>query len=119
MPTYVGTKVVEAWPEDRTIHDTGEAQAGYAVKYDDGYKSWSPDTVFNKHYTPLTNMTFGHALEMMKRGEKVSRKGWERFGEKSFWLDGEDFKAQYSKLIVTENVLSSFDIVATDWYVVE
>lgn len=76
---YVGTKQVTAWPQlggakvsicGRDCHPddgtcngycTGEvgrppevAQVeGYAVKYPDGYVSWSPKAVFEEAYLPL------------------------------------------------------------------
>lgn len=37
---YIGVKKVQAWKEDR------DGKAGYAVKYGDGYISWSPADVF-------------------------------------------------------------------------
>ncbi len=47
---YVGVKIVEAWPQD---HEDG--RPGYAVKYSDGYTSWSPKDVFENAYFPIVN----------------------------------------------------------------
>lgn len=44
---YIGTKKVTAWTE------TKDGQAGYTVKYEDGYMSWSPRQVFEKSYFPV------------------------------------------------------------------
>lgn len=44
---YVGTKIVEAWEQER------DGDAGYAVKYADGYTSWSPKATFDEAYLPL------------------------------------------------------------------
>lgn len=41
---YIGTKQVTAWPELKDGLD------GFAVKYADGYTSWSPKDVFNQAY---------------------------------------------------------------------
>jgi len=41
---YIGVKKVTAWEEDR------HGQAGYAVKYEDGYVSWCPKDAFEKSY---------------------------------------------------------------------
>ena len=49
---------------------------GYYVIYEDGYRSWSPKNVFEKAYQPLTAMSFGHAIEALKDGQKVCRAGW-------------------------------------------
>lgn len=49
MDYYVGTKIVQAQPEVRTL-DKAE---GYAVQYEDGYTSWSPKEVFEKAYVKI------------------------------------------------------------------
>jgi hypothetical protein len=41
---YIGTKQVTAWPQ---LKDQIE---GFAVKYEDGYTSWSPKDLFEKAY---------------------------------------------------------------------
>lgn len=41
---YIGTKQVTAWPQLKNELD------GFAVKYADGYTSWSPKDVFEKSY---------------------------------------------------------------------
>lgn len=49
---YIGTKVVKAYPcpawKDAGDHKAGDE--GYKVIYEDGYESWSPKDVFEKHY---------------------------------------------------------------------
>ena len=45
---YIGTKIVRAY---LSIKDS---QEGYAVIYDDGYSSWSPKDVFERHYREVT-----------------------------------------------------------------
>lgn len=67
---YYGTKRVTAWEQDK------DGKQGYAVKYADGYISWSPKDVFETAYQPLTALSFGHAIEAMKNGHKVARTGW-------------------------------------------
>lgn len=49
MRTYIGTKIVYAYPESKDGKD------GYAVVYEDGYRSWSPKTVFERCYRPITD----------------------------------------------------------------
>lgn len=41
---YIGVKQVLAWRQDK------DGQEGYAVKYEDGYVSWSPKAAFEKAY---------------------------------------------------------------------
>lgn len=49
---YIGTKQVLAWPQDK------EGVPGYAVKYLDGYISWSPKDVFEAAYVSMGHV--GH-----------------------------------------------------------
>lgn len=44
MHVYIGTKVVQAEPETKDERD------GYAVVYEDGYRSWSPREAFDRAY---------------------------------------------------------------------
>lgn len=46
---YIGTKIVMAWPQEK------DGKPGYAVKYEDGYTSWSPQEVFERCYRPITD----------------------------------------------------------------
>lgn len=65
MKTYIGTKIIEAAPairkggkvyeEDWPIPRSMEPEeAGYKVRYPDGYESFSPKAVFEKAYLELT-----------------------------------------------------------------
>lgn len=74
---YVGVKLIEAWPQER------DGKAGYAVKYEDGYISWSPAEVFERAYFRLTDpegrsltegdvTRFFDTVESMKMGEKTT-----------------------------------------------
>lgn len=91
MERYVGLKLVKAEPctvkeYNKTVRPlmyTGECQEGYKIEYEDNYISWSPKEVFEKAYRKTINLTFGLALEELKRGEKVARKGW---NGKGMWL---------------------------------
>lgn len=77
MQTFIGTKVVEAETEER------DGVLGYKVVYPDGYVSWSPPEAFEEAYRLSGEMNFGHALEMLKRGHRVARSGW---NGKGMWL---------------------------------
>lgn len=41
---YIGSKQIVAWEQEK------DGQPGYAVKYPDGYTSWSPKDVFESAY---------------------------------------------------------------------
>jgi len=53
-----------------------DGKEGYKVVYEDSYVSWSPKDVFEKSYKESCNLTFGIALELLKKGKKIARKGW-------------------------------------------
>ena len=45
--TYIGVKMVTAWEQEK------DGKPGYAVKYSDGYISWSLKNAFEAAYLPL------------------------------------------------------------------
>ena len=47
--SYVTTKIVAAWPEER------EGKEGYAVRYPDGYMSWCPKDTFERTSRPIND----------------------------------------------------------------
>ena len=74
---YIGVKEVVAWPEEK------DGKPGYAVKYEDGYISWSPADVFERSYFRLeahegdklleNDITrFFEKVESQKMGEKTT-----------------------------------------------
>ncbi|WP_024349648.1 DUF2829 domain-containing protein [Aurantimonas coralicida] len=90
---YYGTKRITAWP---ATGEDGQAE-GYAVKYADGYTSWSPKDVFEAAYQPLGSLSFGHALVALKAGHRVARAGW---NGKGMWLaiqEGSTIAAEYAR----------------------
>lgn len=92
MKQYIGTKLIEAEPAYRVdgktvqpntwpIPEGSKAEEGYAVRYPDGYMSWSPKAVFEEAYRPTDNLNFGLAIEAAKKGKKISRAGWNGKGQ--------------------------------------
>jgi hypothetical protein len=80
--TFYGTKRVEAWPDERPSFndvvggmrlETADSRPGYAIRYPDGYTSWSPKDVFEATYHVETDMPFEGALAAMREGRKVRR----------------------------------------------
>lgn len=104
MKRYIGTKLINAKPMTRQAYndfrgwtlpaDENGSDEGYLVEYVDGgkgntdhyagYVSWSPADVFDRAYRPCEGMTFGQAIESLKAGQKVARKGW---NGKGMWLN--------------------------------
>jgi len=83
MEQYLGIKLVNAEPKRKLISAEAsrkgifkEYQEGYKVIYEDGYESWSPKDTFEKAYRKINGLTFGLAIEALKLGECVARKGW-------------------------------------------
>lgn len=105
MQKFIGVKLIAAmamtalsYHEYRgwNLADGKDPDAeGYLVEYEPdpnsppnhenhaGYVSWSPKHVFDAAYRPINGMTFGLAIEALKRGERVARAGW---NGKGMWL---------------------------------
>lgn len=138
MKAFYGTKLILAEPQEK------DGKEGYAVKYSDGYTSWSPKDVFEAAYHPMNALSFGHALMVLKDGKKVARAGWNGKGMYLILVDGtKDAKltegTPYAVAtggnIVTINphidmmtatgemqpgwLASQTDMLANDWQVVE
>ncbi len=90
MKNYIGNKMVTAQPATFGDVRKGKADAagitfeptsddespGYLVIYEDGYVSWIPKDVFEEAYRVTDGMNFGLAIEAAKKGNKISRPGW-------------------------------------------
>lgn len=85
MEKYIGTKVVKAEPMTMTeaqkvlgreLKPATLEEDGYLVEYKDGYKSWSPKSVFEEAYREIGSVNFGGAIDLLKAGIAVRRKGW-------------------------------------------
>lgn len=90
MKQYIGVKIIQAEPgtmaeavarknglPKEDFKENGNAdKEGYIVQYPDGYVSWSPKKTFEEAYRRCDNMTFGLAIEALKKGKRVARKGW-------------------------------------------
>lgn len=103
MPMYIGTKLVQAEPCIRAVLANGSITyydgdvpaleegelrlAGYKVVYQDGYESWSPKEVFEQAYRQVDGLSFGMAIEAMKQGRRVTRRGWNGRGMYIFLAD--------------------------------
>lgn len=149
MQKYIGTKQIEARPITRGDYniyrgwqipaDENPADEGYLVRHSDVYESWSPKAQFEEAYRPCNNLTFGIAIEMIKRGFKVARKGWN--GKKQYIqlataisyksMDGDVVNCEHESIgnkaiafVGTSGVqmgwlASQADMLAEDWVIVE
>lgn len=114
MKTYIGTKVIKAQPMTRASYnamrgwmlpaDENGDDAGFLVENMDGgkanhpdfegYVSWSPKEQFDLAYRETVGLTFGLAIEAMKRGERVARAGWNGKGMFVYYVPAASYPAQ-------------------------
>lgn len=82
MKKYIGTKVIMAEPMTMTeaqkvlgreIKPATVEKDGYLVEYKDGYKSWSPKSVFDEAYKPAETFLDRLAIEQHELTEKVDK----------------------------------------------
>lgn len=158
---FIGTKIIKAVPMDRADYiayrgwplpeNENGADLGYLVEYTDGgkpnvdghegYVSWSPKEQFDKAYRPMADMAFGAAIEAIKAGHKVARKGWNGKGMFVYFVPANSYPAQtgaaqshfgeggmvpynaYMALKGADNTVSTWapsgsDALAEDWMIV-
>lgn len=163
MDKYIGTKQIQAKPMTRGKYNAlcgwtvpqneNASDDGYLVLYPDspdrnvqgfdGYVSWSPKSEFEKVYR-MENFTFGHAVELLKHGKRVARKGWNASGQFIYYVPENKYPANnnpnnpvaglfgddlvpyraYLALKTAQNDVTTWtpsvsDVLAEDWYVVE
>ena len=162
MNTYIGTKLLKSESMNRADYityrgwvlpeDEDGSDEGFLVEYIDGgasnhsdhegYISWSPAEVFLEAYKSSGELTFGHAIELMKIGKKVSRAGWNGKGMFLFLVSGSTFKVNRAPLMgiypegteinycphidmktangsIVPWLASQTDVLSEDWGVVE
>lgn len=143
MKDYIGVKVVAAEPMSRGEYNEyrgwkipsneNPEDEGYHIRYPDGYESWCPKKQFDEAYRKCNNMTFGIAIEAMKKGKKVARRGWNGKGMYIYMSEGQnidindktvkfnphiDMKAADDSIVIGW-LASQTDILAEDWMIVE
>ena len=165
MKQYIGTKIVYAKPAFKATGvrkdckvanqvltpeqledckasgwEFTDVKEGYEVRYADGYMSWSPKEVFEDAYRLTNAMNFGLAIEAMKNGERVARKGWNGKDMYVFLAYEADFvtdadisafdqlEVEVGDMLVMKTAQNTFqpgwlasqaDMLADDWYIVE
>ncbi len=148
MKKYIGTKMIEAKEMNRGDYNTyrgwiipadeNPKDEGYLVKYSDGYESWSPKKQFEEAYRDCRGITFGIAVELLKKGFKVAREGWNGKGMFLLYVPSEKWgiidkiglgipkgnllpwigmKTADNKFVPW--LASQTDILAEDWIIVE
>ena len=158
---YIGTKMINAEPMTRAAYnvfrgwelpaDENGDDEGYLVEYLDGgkpnttthagYVSWSPKEQFDNAYRKTSGMSFGLAVEAVKKGKKIARAGWNGKGMFLFLVPGSTFKVNRAPLLgiypegteinyhahidmktadgtIVPWLASQTDVLADDWIVV-
>lgn len=114
MQRFIGTKIILAEAMTRAAYndfrgwplpgnENGD-DAGYLVEYQDGgkpnvegragYVSWSPSEQFDNAYRACDALPFGLAVEAMKRGDRVTRAGWNGRGQFVYLVPANAYPAQ-------------------------
>jgi hypothetical protein len=159
MKAYIGTKLINAKPMTRSEYnifrkwelpaDEDGDDEGYLVEYCDGgkanteeycgYISWSPRDVFNTSYRSIHGLTFGLAVEALKKGLKVDRFGWNGRGMFIYYVPANKYPAvtdiakeefgdlvPYNAYLAIRNVNGTVstwvpsinDVLADDWQII-
>lgn len=140
---YLGTKIISAILMTRKEYndyrgwelpsDENGSDAGFLVEYKDGgkpnhknhsgYISWSPKDVFEKSYKQSGQFSFGDAILLLKKGERVARSGW---NGKGMFIELRLNTIGINDHFVIKNAQGSFDTwvasvsdsLAEDWSIV-
>lgn len=102
---------------------------GYYVRYQDGYKSFSPASAFEEGYTKVGEGGggIGWALNMLEARRKVARLGWNGKGQ-YLGLQKPDAQSAntlpYVYIVTVQGervpwICSQTDLLAFDWQIVE
>ena len=144
MVAFMGTKSVLATPMTRAEYcdyrgwQLPEKEDGcqpvYLVEYTDGgkpnddrhagYITMSPKEVFDNAYRQNGSLTFGDAITVLKKGQRVARIGWNGKGMFVRYIETTE---QLNRHLELKNVVGTFDtwvpsvsdVLAEDWLILE
>lgn len=165
MKTYICTKMIHAvptkmvngcpWPEGLPLPEIREVpeicdcsgnikvpataiEDGYmyTTSPEDKYPQFMTKDEFEKMCRSAEDMTFGDALEAVKQGQRIARKGWNGKGMYIFLAFEPDFitdadislDVEVGDMLVLKTAQNTFqpgwlasqsDMLAEDWYIVE
>lgn len=159
MKRFIGTKIIKAKEMNRQEYndyrgwslpdDEDGGDTGYLVEYFNnskpnhadhiGHVSWSPSEQFEEAYKANGEMSFGHAVDLLKIGAKVTRSGWNGSDMFVYYVPSGEFpalteiaKAEFGATVpyraylalrtaqgdVCTWVPSISDVLANDWGIV-
>lgn len=82
MKKFIGTKVIMAEPMTMTeaqkvlgreLKPATAEEDGYLVEYKDGYKSWSPKSVFDEAYKPFEDFKDRLHIELAELEDRLTK----------------------------------------------
>ncbi|WBF79692.1 hypothetical protein F22_0059 [Escherichia phage vB_Eco_F22] len=150
---YIGTKCVNGFKMNKETYcklrgwdvpaNEDPLEVGYLVEYPDskpnheqfrGYISWSPRAAFEAAYHDVDKgCSFGHAVELIKLGHRLTRKGWNGKGMYITLVSGENWAMDKHENTICEKrdwlgiktvddqfmpwVPSQSDVLAEDWII--
>lgn len=153
LSNFVGTKFVNGFPMNKETYcklrgwdvpaDEDPLEEGYLVEYTDsnsnhpqfrGYISWAPMPAFEASYRDVNKgCSFGHAVELIKIGHRLARKGWNGKGMYITLVSGEYWSLDKHENSICEKrdwlgiktidnqfmpwVPSQSDVLAEDWII--
>lgn len=112
---YIGTKRITAWPQKNDGPAPMGGGEGYAVRYADGYTSWSPKNAFEEAYRPVDRLDFSAALWAAKRGAKIRLPEW----TEDCFLFTDYGVLKYQGQNVVESFFDPRVVMREDWQIVE
>lgn len=162
MKNYIGTELVKATPMNRLDYnnfrdygalpdDLNGNDEGYLVEFIDGrppnhkdfdgYIFWALKERFENTFRETKGLSFGIAIEALKKGLKVSREGWNGKGMFLFLVPESIFKVSHTPLVgisldgteveyrshinmktvdgqIVPWVASQTDVLADDWEII-
>lgn len=139
MKQYITTKPIEAKPMTRGDYneyrgwtipdDENPCDEGYLIKRNDGYVTWLAketfendykeiDSFFEENGVQLTNtFDFSFALEQLKQGKKVARKGWNGKGMFIYMQGGSSVEYEALKETLKQNLKDTACLSGHDYKV--
>lgn len=104
MGKYIGVKVVDARPMTRLEYnelrgwelpaDENGADPGMLKDDGTGHIQWDPQETFDRDFKLGGRISFGDAVEAMKKGLRVARKGWNGSGMFAYIVPAASYPAQ-------------------------
>lgn len=91
----------------RALHPIKGETEGYIVTDKNGRQTWCSKTPFDETHKFLDKMNFGQAIEALKQGKKVARKGWNGKGMFLWLKPAAVIKSEWCKDPILKDVVES------------